>query len=87
MKQKSIFKLLRDIDKPLLFVSIAFFVFGLLNMPALCKKMLELLKENEQLFLLQSVEIPLAYVLVQMEMSGVQIDVAKLIEFGKTLQT
>ena len=62
------------------------FVFGLLNMPALCKKMLELLKENEQLFLLQSVEIPLAHVLVQMEMSGVQIDVAKLIEFGKTLQ-
>ena len=31
MKQKSIFKLLRDIDKPLLFVSISLFVFGLLN--------------------------------------------------------
>ena len=31
MKQKSFIKLLRDIDKPLLIVSIAFFVFGLLN--------------------------------------------------------
>ncbi|MBR3199048.1 MAG: FtsW/RodA/SpoVE family cell cycle protein [Bacilli bacterium] len=31
MKQKNIIKLLKDIDKPLLIVSIAFFVFGLLN--------------------------------------------------------
>ena len=31
MKQKSLIKLLKDIDKPLLIVSIAFFIFGLLN--------------------------------------------------------
>ena len=31
MKEKSLFKLLKDIDKPLLIVSVALFVFGLLN--------------------------------------------------------
>lgn len=31
MKQKSLIKLLKDIDKPLLIIIIAFFVFGLLN--------------------------------------------------------
>ena len=31
MKEKSLFKLLKDIDKPLLFASAALFIFGLLN--------------------------------------------------------
>ncbi len=49
------------------------------------EKMLETIKENEQLELLNEIEMPLTKVLADMQIRGMRVDKEQLIEFGENL--
>lgn len=56
-----------------------------LRIPTMCAKMLAEIERNEQNSLLNDIEIPLAYVLAEMESAGFAADAGALKEFGQRL--
>lgn len=56
------------------------------RIPTMCAKMLAEIERNKQSSLLTEIEIPLAYVLADMEAAGFSADSSALDEFGSTLQ-
>ncbi|MCL1989048.1 MAG: DNA polymerase I [Firmicutes bacterium] len=50
-----------------------------------CTEMSQKLAENEQIYLYEKIELPLAFVLADMEKHGIKVDKPTLIEYGKNL--